>query len=226
MEKANAASLVEAAYLNIREDIAMGRLAQGARIKIRELVDRYQFSETPIKQALNRLVAEGLVESIPNRGMKVRTFTRSQIEDILEVRLMLETFCVPHAIAALAGDPSLADQLRENIDKHFSYAENVSDMTQYYTAYKLDQEFHESYLRLSGNPKMVEIHQGLHSHAYATYLYGKQSRERTLEGVREHQRILEALLAGDEALAIERIRIHNQNCKDIIDLILKLSKTT
>ncbi|MCX8011744.1 MAG: GntR family transcriptional regulator, partial [Desulfobacterota bacterium] len=64
-------SLVEIAYKALKKDITERVLAPGQKIIIREINERYGISETPIKQALNRLIAEGLVESIPRRGVRV-----------------------------------------------------------------------------------------------------------------------------------------------------------
>lgn len=74
----------------IREDIMSGFYPFGARLKIADLAIRYNSSHMPIREALRLLNGEGLVEIEPNKGVKVRNFDKKFIENILQVRMVIE----------------------------------------------------------------------------------------------------------------------------------------
>lgn len=216
-------TLIEATYKNIKDDIIQGWLKPGSKIIVRELSERYSVSETPIKQALNRLVTEGLVESIPRKGMKVKNVTWSEISDILEIRLMMDLYFIHPVIMTLDGNAELHAEFEENIKKNLEYAKTNVNVSEYQTVYKLDHDFHELYLICSGNRKAVQVFNTLNTHVYSTYLYGKQPRTKTIEGVKEHQMIYDALCEKDEKKIKKYIELHSHNAKEIIYRTLKMA---
>ena len=183
--------------------------------------ERYSVSETPIKQALNRLITEALVESIPRKGMKVKNVTWSEISDIVEMRLMMDLYFVKLVIMTLDGNAGLHTEFEENIKKNLEHVKNNENVLKYQIAYKLDQNFHELYLMCSGNKKAVQVFNTLNSHVYSIYLYGKQPHIKTIEGVMEHQMIYDALCEGNEEKVKKCIEHHSHNVKEIIYLTVK-----
>ena len=87
----------------LRELILGGDLAPGARLGEVELAERLGVSRTPVREALSRLAAEGLVEISPNRGARVTTWTVAELEGVFDLRSTLEpqltALAVPHATA-------------------------------------------------------------------------------------------------------------------------------
>jgi GntR family transcriptional regulator, carbon starvation induced regulator len=104
-------SLVELAYDKIRQDIVMGRLAPGAKLRIDDLRSRYGLGATPLREALSRLSAIGLVEATSQRGFRVARISREDLKDVTECRIRLETELLRQSIengddaweAAVAG---------------------------------------------------------------------------------------------------------------------------
>ena len=97
---------------SVREMILDGRLAAGARLGEVELADRLGVSRTPVREALGRLGAEGLVELSPNRGARVATWSRSEIEQIFDLRSALEPRLTGLAVrTATVGDVEELDEL-------------------------------------------------------------------------------------------------------------------
>src|ERR687884_94343 len=92
----------------IREAIVDGRLAPGARLKEEELARELGISRTPIREALLILQAEGLVDAAPNRGATVRAHTAQDLDDLYQLRALLEGFAARRAAARLT-----AEQLEE-----------------------------------------------------------------------------------------------------------------
>ena len=213
-------NLIGFACENIKKDIIEGFLKPGGKIVVRELCERYGISGTPVKQALNRLVSEGLVESIPRRGMRLKAVTWSEVCDILDMRQMMELYFVDTVMLSLKN-PELHAAFEENLAAHLELAKNSADSAQYQQVYQLDQAFHRLYLQCAYNRKALQVFDTLNSHAYSAYLYGRQPRAKVVEGVTEHRCIWDALLAGDGQLVRDEIALHFKNAKDIIFLTLK-----
>lgn len=206
-------TLVDTLYKIIKKEIAASYLQPGDRLNSRVLAERYQVSETPIKQALNRLVTEGLVESIPRKGMRVRKITQSEIEEILELRMMLDSYFVSDIITNLRLYPELAEQLLEIIRQQESCLNMAEDADYYTKTYELDNRFHELYISSSGNSKALEMFHNMNSLIYSGVLYGHQPKDQVREGIREHQELLDALMMGDAKRSRESIRIHIRHAK-------------
>jgi DNA-binding GntR family transcriptional regulator len=100
----------------LRTDIVVGDLAPGSRLVVADLVERYGVSPTPLREALRRLAAEGLVEWPPQRSARVATATRRDAEDLYELRLALEPVAFGQSIAAADGDPAYAQDVRAAYD--------------------------------------------------------------------------------------------------------------
>jgi DNA-binding GntR family transcriptional regulator len=206
-------TLVEEAYRAIKSDITLCALVPGQKILIRELGERYGVSETPIKQALNRLVSEGLVESVPRRGMKVRTVEWAEIEETLDARYMIESYSIPGAVAHLREHPETFARLEELVREHEIAAGNSSDIDEYYRNYGIDAEFHRLFVSAAGNRRTARIYENLDTHGYMHYVFGRQRTSQLLDGVEEHKAILAALEAFDEAATERCVRLHIDNAK-------------
>lgn len=88
----------------IREHILTGAIAAGARIAEADLARQLSVSRTPVREALSRLAAEGLVELTPNRGARAASWTSRELREIFELRLRLEPYAVRQAIPRLTGE--------------------------------------------------------------------------------------------------------------------------
>ena len=87
----------------LRELILAGSLAAGAKLGETELANRLDVSRTPVREALSRLAAEGLVEIVPNRGARVAKWSDHDLEQIFELRLRLEPYAVGLAVPRLTN---------------------------------------------------------------------------------------------------------------------------
>lgn len=88
----------------IREAIIDGRLNPGQRLKEEELARELGISRTPVREALLMLQAEGLVDAIPNRGAKVRTHTAKDLDDLYQLRALLEGHATRRAASRLSAE--------------------------------------------------------------------------------------------------------------------------
>ena len=98
----------EAAYVALRDAIRTGTLAAGQRITLRELADSLGMSLTPIREAVQALAAEGLVEQRPNIGTVVATHNPDKVREVYQLRLLLEPVA-----ARMAAEKATDDDLRD-----------------------------------------------------------------------------------------------------------------
>lgn len=220
-------SLVDFAYNALKRDIVTEHLTPGQKLVVRELCERYGVSETPIKQALNRLLTEGLIEVVIRKGMRVKQIRFEEIEDLLETRYMIEIFCVKHALLAIGENDVIRQSFNDNIENHRLIVQSAIDISNYFRNYQIDQEFHQIFVNCSGNNKIIEIYKNLGTHILMFYsIYYKQSWDRLKEGFIEHERIYNALICQDEKLLIQSIDTHILNGKKDIKLTIdKQNKT-
>ena len=87
-------------YDRLREDFLSGRLEPGRKLQMRFLTEAYQVGQTPLREALNRLTAEGLVDSHEQRGFYVTQISRAELEELTKTRCWVESLALREAMAA------------------------------------------------------------------------------------------------------------------------------
>ncbi len=220
----NKPTLVDQIYLSIKNDITKKELPPGEKINIKELTRKYNVSDTPVKQALNRLVAENMVISTPNKGMSVRAVTVEEMNEIFDMRLMMDLYFMKDVISTLSFNETLRQQLQRNLEKHSSFVAQGPSAESNGKYYTLDSEFHELYLVGSGNKKAIETFRNLNPFMYSTYTYIQQPHIRDTECVEEHRAILNALLEQDIVALEAAIRTHITNSRKTMQLIFKVNQ--
>jgi DNA-binding GntR family transcriptional regulator len=151
-----AASLRDAAYDAIKHRIITCAFRPGEYINELQLSSMLKIGRTPVHQALDRLMIEGLVDVIPRKGVIVRPVSLNEVLQIIETRLVNESYC--SRLAAERADNSdiaeLADVLKRT--KHWTSMRNVENMM------LLDREFHLLVARAAKNDVLTELLRSLH----------------------------------------------------------------
>ena len=217
-------NLTDTIYLSIKNDIIAQVFQPGEKLNIKELARKYNVSDTPVKQALQRLMDEKMVVNTPNKGMSIRTLTSHEMNDIFDMRLMMDTFFAKDIIATLNYSDTLRQQIIDNLTTQKNFIENndSSHMPEEY--FTLDLEFHTLFLTASGNQKAVDVFRELQPFTYATGRYVKQPYSRDCECVKEHEAILEAAFAGDLEKLQEAVTTHLNNSRNALQLIFKVNR--
>lgn len=212
-------TLVNQVYEQIKEDLARGDFKPGEKIVFREMAERYSVSETPVKQALNRLVTEGLVESIPRRGMQFRENSPSDFKETMDIRYILEDYFAPVVMEAVSFRSEVLERMEANIQAQYEAAEHLDAVSSFIEYYQLDHEFHRLYIKCSNNRKAVQVYDSIGAHTFGNFLYLKKPKEKIVSGIREHEDILDALKRQDLPALREAVRIHIVNAKTSVDYI-------
>ena len=184
-------SLSQQAYERIRAEIITCALVPGQHLAQAQLAEKYGLGLTPVREALQRLAHEGLVQPYPRFGYIVSPVTEELVRSLYEFRTILETAAVRLA-AQRASDQAL-HQVAESA--RFTYV--YKDQAEY--AHFLDRNaaFHTAIARLAGNPRLSDALTGLLSEFTRIFQLGLDLRDSAAEMQAEHLALAEALLARD-----------------------------
>jgi DNA-binding GntR family transcriptional regulator len=190
---ANPQSLREQVAGALRAAVVAGEMQPGVVYSAPSLAARFHVSATPVREALLDLTKEGLVESVRNKGFRVTEVTDQQLDDITELRALIEVPIVTRLAAGITEPQVRA--LRPLADAICAAAER-GDLIRYIEA---DQRFHLTLLGLNGNARLLEVVDELRAQT-RLYGLGRLVEERGLVGsAQEHHEILDALAANDAA---------------------------
>lgn len=181
-------------YELIRGMIIDGEVGFGERLHIRNLAERLGVSPTPIREALNRLMTDGLAESSPRRGMFVVNPDERDIVELCEARACLEAHMAP-AVIRRATD--------EQIEALYRYAARTASDT-LHTDIRKVLGFHDYYASLSGNTVMRRLHRQVHG--LLTVLFSQAIEAASAAYVATHHAEEEAICDAVRARDIEQLR--------------------
>jgi len=201
---ANPPSLPELAYAHLREAILTGRLVADAPVRQEDVATQLGISRLPVREALRRLDAEGLVVLRPRRGYVVASLDRDEISDVLALQAVLEGEA-GHAATVNRSEEVLADleACLSQLDRVTARSPvNVDQFAE------LNARFHERLIESSGRPFLIRMLRLARTNAerYTRAAVGMLVDLR--ESQREHRRILDAYRAGDAAAVAKLCRAH------------------
>jgi GntR family transcriptional regulator, carbon starvation induced regulator len=188
-------TLAERATQRIEADIVRGALAPNARLGIAETAARYGVGATPLREALSRLAARGLVNAIGKRGFRVQSISRDDLADIVRIRSVLEREAIRLSIAAgdgawEGGIVGALHQLKRYITdnpKGFGEGEPAFDA--------LHKRFHASLIAACGSPRLIAACARLYDEAYRYRRLMMASFKSHGEFVHSHEALANATIA-------------------------------
>jgi DNA-binding GntR family transcriptional regulator len=217
-------SLADSVVESLRAAVIDGRLEAGQWLRQEALAQELGVSQMPVREALRRLVADGLAERIPYKGVKVVEFTPEDIVDICTNRLVLEGLAVRLATRLITAEE--LERLQENLRE----AEAYTTQDKIGRRRRLNAEFHQSICRASGRRYLVRLIESLWKWFPSVILYEGMLRQKELlparleRETREHWLILEALERRDAQLAEAQTRGHIQNLSQELTEVLGIPK--
>lgn len=186
----------------LRDRILNEEYEHGQKLNELTLASELKISRTPIREALKQLELEGLVESIPNKGVYVKGFSPRDIDDMFEIRLALEGLAIQLAI--------------ERMDEiHLAKIKDVYELMEFYTL-KKDQEkindlnilYHETIYQATQSQYFEQLLKDIHYYVSVTSRHSITQPERLDTAIKEHKEILDAIESQDKKLAQETIQKH------------------
>ena len=209
-------SLSEKAYIQVRKDILQGYLLPGTVVSERELANRYEMSKTPIREAVTQVCREGLIQRLPGRGYMVSPITIKEIQDLYDMRLILELATVEKMI----NQPSPEHLLKLEQISPVKYVHDEPKSHEIFL--NANREFHLTLADASGNARLVQTLETLLLEMDRLFYLGLRLRDYSSEMAGEHCDLVNSLKEGDEKSAKECMREQITTSKNrILEAIMK-----
>jgi DNA-binding GntR family transcriptional regulator len=203
-------------YDKLREDLLSGRLKPGQKLQTRFLMDAYQAGQTPLREALNRLTAEGLVESRDQRGFYVTGVSQSELRELTETRCWVEGLALRKAM--LAATPEWEEALvvahhRLSRAPRSLNADRFEDNPEWE---RLHRTFHRTLISQCGSKSLVGYCNQLADqlYRYRRLSIGKAYPSRHVVG--EHEAIFDAVMSGVVDKAVDLLTAHYTATAEVI----------
>ena len=201
--------LKEKIYDDLFLRILDGQIKPGELIRENALVDYYQVSRAPVREALLMLCTEGVLQSIPRCGYQIVPINEKDIEDIIEYRLLLECSSL-----RANWDKLTDDFFRELVlaDKN----QMVSSPLPVAPFWKTSAQFHSKLISLSGNDYAVEkLQEAIRKQfrAFAQYVWRYRLRKDIPQSDLGHRALLETISRGDREASVEALEADIRNFK-------------
>lgn len=177
----------------LRTLLVEGRLAPGAKLNERELCEALHVSRTPLREAIKRLAAEGLVDLLPNRGAIAVKLTEADVEHAFEVLAALEGLSGELA-AARATDAEIREVQALHFEMRACHARH--DLSGYY---RLNARIHAALNDAARNPVLTRHYAAINARVQALRFRTNQDSAKWDRAVAEHDRMVQALAARDGA---------------------------
>ena len=201
-------TLTDRAIALVQRDILGGTLPPGAKLRIAELVARYEIGATPLREALSRLVSLGLIIAIGQRGFRVPAVSKDDLNDITTIRLLIESEAIRLSIE-LGADAweatilSSLHRLKRYVERH---GKAFGEGTEEFDA--LHKDFHHALISACGSPRLLDAASNLYDQAYRYRRVMMRGFSDPQRFIASHARMADRVLARDFTVAREELSSH------------------
>jgi len=192
-------------------DIASGQIGVGERLDETKLAQRFSVSRTPVREALNRLVAQGILVSNGRRGVWVTQYTREELAHMFEAMHEIEALCAGMAAKRLT---LLARSSIETAQAECLDAAKANDLPRFLRA---NEEFHRAIYKATGNPFIYDLASGFRQRTGPFRAKKFSTAEDLLTSAKSHDEIIKHLFSTNSAAAASEM---GQHMKDTFMTIL------
>ena len=175
--------LNQKAYHALKRAIVRGDLPPNSKLILTEIAKSLGISNTPIREAINKLESEGLVKIIPNRGIIVEEINIDDFQEILQIRAFLD------GLISKLATKNILDEEINNLFEIINKMEVCVKEDDRLTYNDLDIKFHDFLLNIAGNNKLKEIYNHLITHSNRFRLRTLKISNRMEKSLKEHQEI-------------------------------------
>lgn len=194
---------VERIFLKLKDGILTGRYAPGQRLIESDLTTELGVSRGPLREAFRKLTAEGLVESIPNRGAVVRRLSHQETQELFQIRGALEALA-----ARLASENIGLPGVRARFEQAVAPIWNDTPRNIGMTYLDENRIFHQAVADVSGNEQLSALCRQMQLPLIMFQLSGMLTPETLALSNLEHRQIATAILAGDADAASAGMTAH------------------
>jgi len=197
-------SLQSRVFIQLRNDILNGRYQPGESLIETRLSEELGVSRTPVREALRQLELEGLVQSIPNKGVIVKRISSQDIKDIYTIRMLIEGLAARWATEKITQEE--LDELKEavELEEFYTLKNDTNHLLQF------DSRFHDAIFKACKSKPLMHTLSSFHHYVQKARNVSLGSPGRAKLVLEEHKAILQAIMEHDaeraERLTTEHIR--------------------
>lgn len=216
----NVLTLVNQCYAALREDILNGVFEPGQKLKVVPLKEYFKVGQSPIREALSRLTADGLVTMENNKGFRVSILSEKDMYDTCSILTMVTNMALTRAIecATKESEASIVSELYK-----LSLVEKSNELAPYTVWAECNYNFHMALIAGCGSPLLLDIYRIVYAKfdRYCRIAYS-MCKTRLKDNHEEHVALTNAVLNKEKALAhkLNERHIHGA-CKDVIKILKK-----
>lgn len=200
----------------IKDAVVTGRLKPGERVPEQEIAESFGISRTPIREAFRQLESEGFITVTPRKGAVVSPITDKDVSEFYAIKSLLEGFAAKTACLTLT--PKELKRLETLNSQMEKYAER-SDVKGFF---RLDNQFHDTFLKACGNEKLCTLIHQLVAQFERFRITALALPGRMRDSVRQHNEIIEAFKSGNTALVETLVKANAERGRDVlVEEILK-----
>jgi DNA-binding GntR family transcriptional regulator len=201
-------SKADQVHAQLKEEIELGELAPGTSLSELSLVERTGASRTPVREALRRLAAEGLVDLTPRLGARVSRVSAQSVRDLFEFRQLLEPVAIRQATETAAVDPEVRRIFTAMRTEFTRIQRRVPSQARSRAFYELADRFDWAVIGATRNEHLRRTIAELRPHTARLRNLSHVDPRRTEVSVAEHLVIVDAMLRGDAAEAAAKTAEH------------------
>ncbi|KZL18240.1 HTH-type transcriptional repressor CsiR [Pseudovibrio axinellae] len=204
----SSASLIDRAYAHLRTAILSGQLEPGSKLRIREMCSSFDIGPTPVREALSRLVSQGLVATQSHKGFYIPELSQTEFLDIVEQRRLIEGATVRTAVEK--GDTQWRERVLDahHVLQQIERTWQASQRDFWDEWEEANRSFHITLIEGAGSSWALRFLHMLHDQC-ARYRAAMRRVGFVCEGMQEdHNQLMTAVRTGDGALAEQTIRTH------------------
>lgn len=210
-------TIADKIFENLKDKILSGFHRPGQKLSEVEIGKLLGTSRSPVREALQRLDKEGLVNLVPRKGAVICVMESEEIKDYFELREALEVLAA--RLSAERAEPCYLKEMQGILEK----AKDALQCNQYST-YPWDSDFHKQLFRMAKNPKLEEVGVNLCLKLQLIRYHLGSQRGRARIAMKEHEEILNAIMKKDPSGAEKAIKHHLRNSKKNLILVMKNSE--
>lgn len=204
-------SLTEQVYQAIIEEILEGRLTQGEHLVQEQLAAKLGVSRQPIQQAMALLKADGVVEEVGKRGLRVAALDIDMIRGHYDIRTMLDGYAARAAAVAIGSGALNAGEHQAEIDALFSAGRRAVEANLIRDQIRCDEGLHKLIYRMSGNPVLDQMAEPNWRYLRRVMAEVLRQAEPAAMIWEQHRLIVDAIMRGDPEDAAAQAEAHVRN---------------
>lgn len=201
----------------LRDAILSGELQPGERLLQEELAERFRVSPTPVREAIQQLVAEGILSHSPYKGVQVAEVRVQDVREVYLIRSVVERLATQHAVPNLRiVDVQRLQAIQAELKREVEATERPSLL-------RLNRDFHMLIYEAAGLPQLLQIIKTLWIKSPWDSLFVVPNRARMV--VSEHAHILDAIVKADADRAGQAMQEHIERGAETLSQYLETGHT-